>query len=444
MDWFTRTRWVQIVLALCSLTIVFQSVQHILQLLGRPISVDPLSAALLGCIVLIASIVASFFVPNPNDLEHANKIEAANRSIRDAERKAKRAEQRVEEAVVAREDEQERAMAAERAMKIAKAEFERERKLRVEFEKRVSNAEALQRKASDSIAAYEALKAELSQMEERAREDYGLASTARANAEREAEEVLKLASFEKVEADQILAKALAEQQAADQRRLACSQQEQHFKALEINFAEREIAIQNERKASEENRFQASADSLNAIREREQANELLIKSLSAEASSKSVLQQFTDLRNRLFPNWIAEGNLRPSFAELESLASVSEPNSSLLLSYLQLFHSVENHPEVNREFNYLWPTVREIGRFLVFTRTASGATDNEVEESLREWAKTINQVSRGRFTISVPTIGSPFSSSAMESKSGPIVTVTRIHNWSISNSKSIVASKAEVS
>jgi hypothetical protein len=100
--------------------------------------------------------------------------------------------------------------------------------------------------------------------------------------------------------------------------------------------------------------------------------------------------------------------------------------------------------MNTDFKYLWPTVREVGRSLASMLADSGSSPQESAARLEEWAKAINQESRGRFTVAVPALGGSFNSAQMESKNGSIQTVSRVNNWSVSNAKSIMASKAEVS
>lgn len=257
------------------------------------------------------------------------------------------------------------------------------------------------------------------------------------NKRRHAEELhAKAARKEKEAADLLIAASNREAKCREQaERLEQKKQELEKREHELQQRERAVTVKDAevKELSERGKLdlaaaQAARDAAEAARQ---------ETVTAESNLQT-------LRHSLWPTWISEDSLQPSIADIEHLSGCGSANAALLLSYLAVFRAIENHPSTNREFNYLWATVREIGRFLSSLLAEQGVSPQESADCMTHWAKTLNQVSRGRFTVGVPLVGGPFNSAQMQSTTPGIQSVSRVNNWSVNNAKAITASKAEVS
>ena len=281
----------------------------------------------------------------------------------------------------------------------------------------------------------------------KARNSLQEAAEAKAKYERKATEIQDnwtAAKAERAIADQLMKKATDAEQDIRNRENECQRRESECQALVADVERREDLARAEQAQANDKVAAANETLRNAQNQREEA--AASRNAAAATLSETVLAKTTleTLRSKLWPTWVAAGAVKPKIDEIESLACGGNANGAILLSYLQVLRAIENHPDINREFNYLWPTVREIGRSLAAMLADSGSSPQESAERLTEWAKALNQQSRCLFTIAVPTLQSSFNSAQMESKNGNILTVSRVNNWSVSNAKSIMASKAEVS
>ena len=291
--------------------------------------------------------------------------------------------------------------------------FDKER-LESEIVEQGSTLSKLQAEVSDSNAKFtllsekiEAKASELSTVSD----ELKLFESARDTFQRDLLELQKAQLA--VESDQ--SEVVAEKVALEQKRV-------QLKELETNLGELK-------------RLTAERD-LNADSKLEDAQQ---RFLAVQAEHNS-LREF---RARLWANCFQEQAVIPSTADIERDAQQKNIDACMLLAYVHLLGTIQESKSLSKEFNLLWPCVRGIGRFLVVYLESGGASPHEVAKCLGGWAHVLNEKSQGQFELWVPSVGETFKPSSMDSQSGAIDSVTRILNWAVSKSNSIMASKAEV-
>jgi len=155
--------------------------------------------------------------------------------------------------------------------------------------------------------------------------------------------------------------------------------------------------------------------------------------------QSEIKQFFD---RTWHSAVGEHSVEPTIESLQSDA-VKNPNAAMVLANVHILGAANRSEQTRTDFNQLVGPLRGIGRFLAAYLRDRGAQPAEVIQNLTVWATALNAASDGRYEIMVPSKDETFRGSSMESREDGIDQVSEVHNWAISNDRSIIAHRAEV-
>lgn len=170
----------------------------------------------------------------------------------------------------------------------------------------------------------------------------------------------------------------------------------------------------------------------------------VEAESQFASAAKKLKDASTFRSSNWPAWCQAESVFPSIDQLESWATNGNTYARLLLSSLQVLNALELQGELGRDFKYIGPAYREVGRYLSQALVHQGESSEQVSQTLVQWSKLINPVLNGKLRLSVPAIGSAFDPLEMQCVGAAIKCVNKVHNWSVINARAITEMKAEVS
>lgn len=392
----------------------------------------------LAVLIVLICIVAMFWVPDPKlQIIEANDLKSQ------AEEKLARANEAMNTARTDRET-------AEIARSEASFQLEESKRLQAqlkvdkdEHQENLENFAKVEANLTEKSKKIAEEKDDLKKKQEKLEGNLRLVQ--------QSEAIIAEVTKAKAESELVAKNARSEKEKAanESAKLAGLIQENALQLKQIEAEKKQLA--EEKKVVDEKILESNAilkqtktESQNAAADRLESENLRKEAKMLDDSVSKTQAAILEFRSRYWPTWLTDSQLSPTTSQLEDLSRNGNPNAAFLMSYLQVLQSIESHPDFNREFNYLWPTVREIGRFLVMTHTANVESPEAIVQSLTDWAKALNQSAKGRFRLFVPSIGGAFDPSQMESKSGSILSVSKVHNWAVINAKSITQTKAEVS